>query len=513
MQAHLDELVRQQGVVDGGDDMRARTGLPHLHHGLEVMRRGAQRPTLLGGEDWCRHGPRVCPSAAVAASRGCTMTGAGLWSTKGRVHSAADSPAASAPPTRVRYTIVGLTLALIAVAYLDRVCIATAAPAMKADLGLSDTEMGLVFSAFTLAYALFEVPSGWFADRFGARVALTRIVLWWSAMTAATGLATGFWSLFAVRLLFGMGEAGAFPATARVYARWLPAAWRGRVFGSLIMAGALTGAITQPLVVALLRVVTWPHVFAMFGSIGTVWAVAWWIWFRDDPHRHPRVNAAEIRVLADGGAHPPAPHRRVPWRQLVRNRSLVALCLMYGGAIYGWYFYLTWLPTYLLRARGFELSQAGWLAALPLLAIGAGVFAGGWLSDVFAHRWGAGAGRRIPGVVGLPIAALAIIGAVTTTHPTASALLFAGAAGFAALGVSPAWAVCVEIGGIHSGVVSGAMNMFGNLGGALSPVVVGIGVDRWHSWDAPLLSVAAFYLFAAVCWLAVDPKDALALPE
>jgi len=428
------------------------------------------------------------------------------------VRAVADTPDLAAPPTRARYTVVTLTLLLIGVAYLDRVCIATAAPAIKSDLGLTDTQMGLIFSAFTIAYALFEIPGGWFADRFGARLALTRIVLWWSAMTAATGLATGFASLFAVRLLFGMGEAGAFPAAARVYARWLPAALRGRVFGSLIMAGALAGAVTQPLVVILLRYIEWEHVFVLFGAVGVGWAITWWRWFRDDPRDHPGVNEAERQMLVDRGAHVDTQHDSVPWRLLLRNPALRALCLMYLGAIYGWYFYLTWMPTYLLRARGFDLSQAGWLAALPLLAIAGGVFAGGWLSDVLAHRWGARAGRRAPGIVGLPLAAAAIFGGVTTASPLVSALLLAAAAGLAGLGVSPAWAVCVEIGGRHAGVVSGTMNMFGNLGGTLSPVIIGIGVDRWHSWHAPLLTVAVCYLFAAVCWLAVDPKQTLEPP-
>jgi len=405
----------------------------------------------------------------------------------------------------VRHGVVVLTLLLIAVAYLDRICIATAAPAIRADLGLSDTEMGLVFSAFTLAYALFEVPSGWFADRFGARIALTRIVVWWSAMTAATGLATGFASLFLVRLLFGFGEAGAFPATARVYARWLPAAQRGRVFGMLIMAGALAGAITQPLVVAMLGVMPWPRAFAVLGAVGLVWAGGWWWWFRDDPHAHPGVNPAERALIAAGGAHAATQHVPVPWRLLARNRTLGMLCLMYFGAIYGWYFYLTWLPTYLLRARGFDLRQVGWLAALPLLAIAAGVFLGGWLSDAGTRRWGSRAGRRLPGLVGLPLAALAVIGAVEATAPIAAAVLLAAAAGLAALGVAPGWAACLEIGGPHAGVVTGTMNTFGNLGGALSPIVVGVCVDRWGSWNAPLLSVAALYLGAAACWLAIDP--------
>ena len=407
-------------------------------------------------------------------------------------------------PSRARHVAVGFTLLLAAIAYLDRICISTAAPAIGADLGLSDAEMGFVFSAFTLAYALFEVPSGWFADRFGARVTLTRIVIWWSAMTAATGLAGGLVSLLAVRLLFGVGEAGMFPATARAFARWLPAAERGRAFGLLIMTAALGGAAAQPLVVALLRQMSWRQAFPIFGSLGVLWAVAWWRWFRDDPAEHGGVNATELATILAGRRDMPH-HEPVPWGLVVRNRTLFALCVMYGAGIYGWYFYLTWLPTYLLRARGFDLSHVGWLAALPLLAIAAGVFTGGWLSDLLARRWGSRAGRRAPGLVGFPLAAVAVTAAVLTPSPILSAWFLAAAAGLAALGVAPAWAVCLEIGGPHAGVVSGAMNTFGNLGGTLSPTVVGLSLGRWNSWSAPLASVALFYLVAAVAWLAIDP--------
>jgi len=407
-------------------------------------------------------------------------------------------------PSRARHVAVGFTLLLAAIAYLDRICISTAAPAIGADLGLSDAEMGFVFSAFTLAYALFEVPSGWFADRFGARVTLTRIVIWWSAMTAATGLAGGLVSLLAVRLLFGVGEAGMFPATARAFARWLPAAERGRAFGLLIMTAALGGAAAQPLVVALLRQMSWRQAFPIFGSLGVLWAVAWWRWFRDDPAEHGGVNATELATILAGRREMPH-HEPVPWGLVVRNRTLFALCVMYGAGIYGWYFYLTWLPTYLLRARGFDLSHVGWLAALPLVAIAAGVFTGGWLSDLLARRWGSRAGRRAPGLVGFPLAAVAVTAAVLTPSPILSAWFLAAAAGLAALGVAPAWAVCLEIGGPHAGVVSGAMNTFGNLGGTLSPTVVGLSLGRWNSWSAPLASVALFYLVAAVAWLAIDP--------
>jgi len=408
------------------------------------------------------------------------------------------------PPSRARHSVLAFTLLLTAIAYLDRVCISMAAPAMKADLGISDLHMGYVFSAFTLAYALFEVPSGWLADRFGARLMLTRIVVWWSAMTAATGLVGSFAALVGVRFLFGVGEAGAFPSMARAYARWLPVRERGRAFGLTLMAGALGGALTQPLVVALLEWMHWRHTFMLFGLVGIVWAAAWFWWFRDDPHHHHAVNAAELALI---GSAVPAPHGGVPWRRLMRAPNMLAICAMYAFAIYGWYFYLTWLPTYLLRARGFDLHQVGWLAALPLLSIAAGVLVGGWASDVLSRRWGVRAGRRAPGLIGLPLAAVAIVAAIGSETGVGAALCLAAAAGLAALGVSPAWAVCLEIGGGHAGVVTGTMNMFGNLGGALSPVVVGVTLERTGSWTPSLLSIAVCYLFAAGCWLLIDPTQ------
>jgi MFS family permease len=407
-------------------------------------------------------------------------------------------------PTNARYGAVAFTLVMIAIAYLDRVCISTAAPAMQRDLGLSDSQMSLVFSAFTLSYAIFEVPSGWLADRFGARLALSRIVVWWSAMTAATGLTASFGALAAVRFLFGIGEAGAFPATARIYARWLPVRLHGRLFGVLLAAAALGGAVTQPLVVALLGRIGWRGSFAVFGAVGVLWSLAFWRWFRDDPHQHPAVNAAELELIAAGGASN-APHAPVPWRALARNKTLVALCGMYVGAIYGWYFYLTWLPTYLLRARGFDLSQVGWLASLPLLGIAGGVLAGGWVSDHLKPRLGARLGATLPGLVGLPLAALSVASAALVGDALTSAFLLACAAGLAGAGIAPAWATAVEIGGTHSAVVSGAMNTFGNLGGALCPVVVGWFVTHFESWTLGLLSIALLYLAAAACWLAIDP--------
>jgi MFS family permease len=408
--------------------------------------------------------------------------------------------------TRARHVVLALTLLLAAVVYLDRVAISTTAIDIRHDLALSDKELGWIFSAFTLAYALFEVPSGWLVDRYGARFMLTRIVVVWSLMTAATGAARGFVSLFSVRLLFGIGEAGAFPSIARTYGRWLPVARRGQAFGLTVMAGLLGAAFTQPLVVSLLGVMSWRWIFPLFGGVGLVWAAVWVVWFRDEPARHSAVNQAELAHIGRG---PELEHSRVPWAVIVRHPTIASLCLMYLGAIYGWYFYLTWLPQYLLRARGFDFKAVGWMAALPLLGIAAGVLTGGWASDALVPRVGERWGRRLPGVIGLPLAAAAVLTTVSTPSPRTAVLALSAAAMLAAWGVAPGWAVCLDIGGPHAGVVSGAMNTFGNIGGALSPLVVGYSLERWHSWDAPLVTVAAFYLFAALCWWRIDPRESL----
>jgi MFS family permease len=409
-------------------------------------------------------------------------------------------------PTRARYTMLFFALGTMALAYLDRVAISMSSSAIQRDLSLNDEQLGYAFSAFTLAYALFEVPSGWLADRFGARRMMTRIVLWWSMFTAATAAAAGFRSLVAVRFLFGMGEAGVLPTLASAFRRWLPERERGRAFGLTVAAGALGTAISQPIIGAMLEHFTWRESFLACGALGVAWAAAWYFWMRDDPREHAAVSAAEIEEIG-----PPAQeaHVAVPWRRLLRSRNLRFVCAMYFSAIYGWYFFLTWLPQYLQRARGFDIAQSKWLAALPWLAIAAGCFFGGLISDALVRTRGRRIGLRTPGIVGLPIAALMILGAIATPSAAYATAFLTAAAGFAALGIASAWATCLAIGGRHGGVVSGTMNMCGNLGGAMSPVVFGKSLQYLGSWEVPLASVAGLYLVSGLMWLLVDPEAGL----
>ncbi|MFO1487897.1 MAG: MFS transporter [Verrucomicrobiota bacterium] len=418
----------------------------------------------------------------------------------------ATSVIAAGAASRARYGTLAFALVITAVSYLDRVCISMTGPFMQEDLGLSDKQLGYLFSAFTFAYALFEIPAGWLADRFGPRMMLTRVVVWWSLLTAATGFAGGFATLFVARLLFGIGEAGMFPGLSRVFSRWLPASWRGNAFGLAIMTGLIGGALTQKLTAELLGTFHWHWrtVFFVYASTGIVWAAGWFIWFRDEPNQHRSVNEAELKLI---NAAPIPPHARVPWRNLVRNRSLLLLCGMYFGVIYGWYFFLTFMPKYLLQARGFDLKTTGWLAMLPLLCMAAGVATAGWASDRCIKRFGLRWGRRLPGLCGLPIAAIVIVVAVLIQDAKASACLFAIAAGLATLGVAPGWAACLDIGGAHAGVVTGAMNTFGNLGGTAMPLLMGLCLEHLNSWNVSLLTVGFFYLFSAICWLGIRADE------
>src|SRR5262245_22551887 len=282
-------------------------------------------------------------------------------------------------PSRARYKVLAFTTILAIITYLDRVAISSAAPAVRSEMGLDAIEMGWVFSAFTWAYAIFEIPSGWMGDVLGPRRVLTRIVIWWSAFTAATGAAWSFVSLLAARLLFGIGEAGAFPNTSRSFAKWFPLNERGAAHGWVFMGTRMGGAITPPLVVALMTAIGWRRTFYAFGILGVIWAWFWWRWFRDEPSQHPEVNAAELALIESGG-HEDAPTHAFRWSELL-SLNLLLVYGMYFTMGYTLYFNLTWLPTYLKDERGFTLQQAGWLSAAVLFTGGVMTYVGGKLHD------------------------------------------------------------------------------------------------------------------------------------
>jgi len=414
-------------------------------------------------------------------------------------------PVVTGSRQRGRRTLLLFTFALSLITFLDRVALGSAASAVSADLGLTKVTLGWAFSTFIFAYALFEIPSGWLGDTFGPRKSLTRIVIWWSVFCAATGAVWNLTSLICSQFLFGAGEAGAYPNISKSFSRWFPVRQRGFAHATVFAASRVGGAIAPPLVVFILQRAGWRPAFWIFGSVGLVWAALWWTWFRDRPEDHPGVSREELKEIQEGLA--PSVAAVLGWRHLLQPNMLL-VCAMYFCIIYGLYFYLTWLPTYFKEARGFSQVQAAWLSSMVLITGGVMALLGGWLTDWLARGYGLKIGRSI-GVVALPASGLCLIAAALVPNAFTAAALFAGAAGLADMCLSPSWAICHDIGGNAVGTVTGAMNTFGNLGGALSPSVVAYVLQWSGSWKAPLLIGGGVYILGGLLTYLVDPRAAL----
>lgn len=409
-------------------------------------------------------------------------------------------------PTNVRYGVLMFACSLSMITYLDRVCFGTVANDIQREFGLSEFQKGLLFSAFALAYAVFEVPSGWLGDIFGPRKTLIRIVIWWSIFTALTGLiypiaeapVVAFLLMLSVRFLFGMGEAGAYPNIARAFHNWFPFSERGFAKGAVWMAGRFAGGVTGFIVLALVfetvahgtKTTHWRHVFWIFGVIGLVWCVAFYFWFRDRPEQKKGVNRAEIALIQHGEDHGQAV--KVPWKKLMSNANLWILCAMYFCAAYGWYFNITYLPGFLEdyfgQVKGEKFTPTWWafsfMVGSPLLIGAVACLAGGWLSDAFIRRTGNRKwGRRLFGVVGHALCAVSYFGAIWAIEMR-SVWLFvfciAAAAFWNDMTMGAAWASCLDIGKRFSGIVAGCMNTIGNLGGFVAGFLSGWIIDRFR---------------------------------
>jgi MFS family permease len=410
--------------------------------------------------------------------------------------------------SRVRYQVLALTVALAAVTYLDRVCIARTEAEVRRDLGLTKLEMSVVFGAFTIAYALFEIPTGAWGDRIGPRRVLTRIVVWWSSFTIATAAAFNYASMLTVRFLFGMGEAGAFPNVSKTISRWFPAAERGTAQGIFFAGAHLGGGLTPLLVGALLNLMSWRWVFVVCGLAGFVWVLVWYPWFRDEPADHTAVSEAERKYI-ESSRQPDQPHRldAAAIGRILSDRNVVALCLMYFTQAYGFYFNITWLPTYLTEARGFASTELGLLAGLPLILSAGADLVGGLATDRLTRARGLRASRCGIGGAALTVAGLSLIAGTAAENNLVAALLIAAAGAADSFLLGAAWGTCLDIAGPHAGLVTGAMNTAGQLGAFLSPIILASFLQPGsEDWATPLYITGVLYLAGAVCWLFVDPR-------
>ena len=417
----------------------------------------------------------------------------------------AESLTITETPTRVRYWVLVFAVSLAVITYVDRVAISWAAPDIQRDLGLDSAQMGWVLAAFAWAYAIFEIPGGFLGDWIGPRKVLIRVVLWWSFFTAATGWARNLVSLLVTRFLFGAGEAGCFPNITKIFSTWMPPKEKVRAQGIVWLAARWGGAFTPPLVSLVILNAGWRHAFELFGLIGPVWAIWFALWFRDNPMNHRSLNDAE-RKLLEGSSKLAAGHADVPWRRFLTSGRVWLLCWQYFCLSYGWYFYITWLPTYLRQGRGLAIASSALLSVLPLflggLANPISVFLGERLNRVLHDT---ARTRRILACSGFAGACISLVLATLIASPVPAVLTIAIASFFGDMAMPHAWSATMDLGGKYAGTLSGAMNTWGNVGGAMSPMVIGY-VLKWTSnnWNLTFYIAAAVYAAAILCWLFLD---------
>jgi MFS transporter, ACS family, glucarate transporter len=413
-------------------------------------------------------------------------------------------------PTKARNKVILFAVTLAVLSYIDRVCMSTAAPFISKDLGFDKAQMGHIFGAFGIAYALFEIPGGWMGDKLGARRVLMRIVVWWSFFTAATGWMWNFLSMYITRFLFGAGEAGCFPNLTKSFTTWLPRDEQVRAQGIMWLAARWGGAFTGPLVIFIFNLMNWRIGFLLFGLIGVVWAVFFFRWYRDNPADHPEVNRAELAII-QASAQAAESHGDVPWGKLTGSGSVWLLWLQYFLLSYPWYFYITWLPTYLQEHRGVSGQEASFLQIFPLFFGGMGSAACGFLSARLVKSFGSvKATRRIISTFGF-LGAAALLYVSTQIADPLTGMIFMGLASFCNDLVMPsAWGACMDVGGKYAGTLAGSMNMMGNLAGYVAPVLGGyILKNMANDWNLVLYVMVGAYVAGAFVWPFIDPVKPL----
>jgi MFS family permease len=440
-------------------------------------------------------------------------------------------------PTGIRYSVLFLLCLLAMITYLDRAMYGSARDDMMDAVHAPRDDFYIILTIFQVAYALFEIPTGWMGDTFGPRKTLLRIVLWWSFFVALTGFAgymvpglevvlITFSVLAAMQFLFGMGEAGAFPNISKAVYNWFPNTERGFAQGAVWLSARFMGGLTPFVWVLLVTVLglSWRQALWLFAGSACAWCAVFAWWFRSRPEEHSSVNAAE-REMINAGKSAHLAHAGVPWGKIFGSRNVWALCLMYTVTNFNWYFLMYYLPKTLKEQfpqwntnDGGKLMLA-LLAGAPLLVGMAGCLLGGLLTDWYIRRTGDRKwGRRTFGMLGYGLAGVCY---ATAAFSTGDLWLFAGClimVGFTNdLMMAPSWATAQDIGRRYSAIVSGTMNMVGNLGAALGNFTTGrILKNHPRTVDANGVSddsgyIYCFTLFALVyglgvlAWLFIDP--------
>jgi len=369
--------------------------------------------------------------------------------------------------------------------YVDRVNLSVAAPLLKAELGLSNTELGVALAAFGYCYATFQIVGGFAGDRFGPRLTLTFCGILWAAGTVLTGLAGGLGTLVLARCFVGMGEAGTLPTSARVIASWVPVARRGFAQGFTHASARLAAALTPPIVVMLLPLVGWRGAFMVLAAVSLLWVVAWAVYFRDDPRRHAGVVAADLIDLP-----PHVPHRvsvaGIPWLALVRR--ILPVTLVFFCHAWTLWLYLSWLPSFFADSYHLELRSTALFSSGVFLAGMIGDMVGGLVTDGIYRRTGdVVRARRNTVILGFGGSLLFLLPVLFVHERTPVALSLAAALFFLEMTEAPIWAVPIDVAPNYVGFASGIMSTAAGLAATGSPIAFGLIADLTGSYRLPFL--------------------------
>jgi MFS family permease len=410
-------------------------------------------------------------------------------------------------------TVVLLLICVMyGITYVDRVNVSTAASVFQRELHLSNAEVGLVFSAFAYPYLIFQIIGGWFSDRFGARLVLTLSAIVWAVATLLTGLAGGLATMLCARVMLGFGEGATFPAATRAMSDWTQEKKRGFAQGITHSSARLGNALTPPLVVWLMALVTWRGSFFILGTISLAWAFTWIWYFRDDPGNHPGVTTAELESLP---VYAPREERRkapVPWLRLTRR--LIPVTAVYF--CYGWtlWLYLAWIPSFFVHRYRLDLKNSALFSAGVFFAGVLGDALGGVVSDrIFARTNDLNKARRNL-VVAAFLCSLAFMIPILFLHQlTWVAICLSLAFFFSEFTIGPMWAIPMDIAPRYSGSASGLMNTGSALAAILSPLIFGYVVDKTNNWELPFIGSIVLLFLGSIVAFWMKPGEKLDIPD
>jgi ACS family glucarate transporter-like MFS transporter len=420
-----------------------------------------------------------------------------------------------------RFILVTFTFFISVLMYVDRACIVAAKGSVSSEFGLSNIQWAWIMAAFTLGYAVLQTPSGKLADKKGARLVLSSIIAIWSLLTALTGAAWNFISMVVIRFLFGAGEAGAFPTLSKVVYKWYPVNERGIIQGINFSGSRIGGAVAYPIVVALIIALGWRGSFFIFGAVGLVFALGWWLYFRNTPEESKFVDEAETRyIIANRQQNTSTIKSTLTFFGSLKSKNMLLAMVQYIGSNFTFYFTLTWMFPYLKEAMQSTGTAASFWAMAPLIGGAVGNWVSGIVVDRIYKSGNLALSRRLPAIIGFALAAAGVI-LMTEAQSDVSKVLFLTLAIFGAdMTLSPSWAFCIDIGKENAGAVSGTMNMAGNLGafasilafGYLADSLIKSGVDANLALagnDMFFYICAGLSVVSIVAWLLMDPNKSI----